>query len=96
MNYVCVCSLRLFSLEFIYFLTDVESYSYTGNEEGIQMPRPDERVAKMAKAKAGVVKPSQQAAFAAQNLEDLLMYEVENEDVCGECRKRFNSKGHFT
>ena len=67
-----------------------------GGDAAIQMPRPDESKAKVASRKSGLVKPSQQAAFAAQNLEDLMMYEVENENVCGECTKRFNSKGHFT
>jgi hypothetical protein len=75
---------------------DIESYPYMGNDDPIHMPRPDERTARPASRKAGLVKPSQQSAFAAQNLEDLLMYDVENEDVCGECNKRFNSKGHFT
>jgi hypothetical protein len=57
---------------------NVEVYQYTPSEEPIMMPRPDERQARTAAKKSGLVKaPPQQAAFAAQNLEDMLIYDAD-------------------
>jgi len=42
------------------------------------MPKPDERNSRTAARKSGLIKtPAQQSAFAAQNLEDMVMYDVE-------------------
>ena len=42
------------------------------------MPKPDERNSRTAAKKSGLIKtPQQQSAFAAQNLEDMVMYDVE-------------------
>ncbi len=75
-------------------LPDLETYSYSGHEEPIQMPKPDERKARNAARKSGLVKATQQSAFAAQNLEDMLMYDVDNED-CGECGRKMVGKDHY-
>ena len=37
----------------------------------------------------------QQTAFAAQNLEDLAMYDIDQDNSCMECAKKFMSTGHF-
>lgn len=58
------------------------------------MPKPDERLARTAARRSGLVKAQQQSAFAAQNLEDMVMYDVEQED-CGECGKKLSAKSHF-
>jgi hypothetical protein len=48
------------------------------SEEPLMMPRPDERQARTAAKKSGLLKaPPQQAAFAAQNLEDMLIYDTD-------------------
>jgi hypothetical protein len=61
------------------------------------MPKPDERNSRTAARKSGLVKtPQQQSAFAAQNLEDMVMYDVERDDNCGECGRKFNLPGHYT
>ena len=74
----------------------IEVYSYLGDEEPISMPKPDERLARQAARKSGLVKATQQSAFAAQNLEDLLIYNMDQErDNCGECRKKMSLKGHY-
>ena len=36
----------------------------------------------------------QSGAFAAQNLENMAMYDVDKED-CGECHRKINVAGHF-
>ena len=59
------------------------------------MPRPDERTFKTAARKNVMIKAQQQAAFAAQNLEDMVMYDVEQED-CGECGKKLVQKAHYS
>lgn len=62
----------------------------------IQMMKPDEKGLKQAAKRPLFTKPpKQQSAFAAQNLEDLAMYDVETED-CGECGKKIVTPGHFT
>lgn len=59
-------------------ISDVDVYEPTSNEEPIKMPKPDERNSRPAAKKSGIVKtPQQQSAFAAQNLEDVVMYDVE-------------------
>merc|ERR1719219_1409986 len=48
---------------------NLDVYQYTPSDEPIQMPKPDERQARTAARKSGLVKaPQQQSAFAAQNL----------------------------
>ena len=37
----------------------------------------------------------QQTSFAAQNLEDLAMYDVDRDDACKECTKKMTAVGHF-
>jgi hypothetical protein len=65
----------------IYFL-DVEVYELGPSEEAIKMPKPDERNSRTAAKKSGLVKtPQQQSAFAAQNLEDMVMYSVEKVSI---------------
>ena len=59
-------------------LSDVEPNELGPSEEPIKMPKPDERNSRTAAKKSGLVKtPHQQSAFAAQNLEDVVMYDVE-------------------
>ncbi len=56
----------------------MEVYQYMASEEPLMMPRPDERQARTAAKKSGLLKaPPQQAAFAAQNLEDMLIYDTD-------------------
>ena len=63
---------------------DIEPYQYVATDEPIQMPKPDERFIKTAAKKSFAIKSlPQQAAFAAQNLEDLVD------------RYLINSKLHF-
>jgi hypothetical protein len=57
---------------------NVEAFQYVGGDEPIMMPKPDERQARTAAKRSGLVKaPPQQAAFAAQNLEDMLIYDAD-------------------
>ncbi len=75
----------------------LESYQYLGAEKPTKMPRPDERGLKLAPKKSYAPKLGhvQQTAFAAQNLEDLAMYDVDKDDNCMECGKKFTTPGHF-
>ena len=62
----------------LHLLPDVEPNELGHPEEAIRMPKPDERNSRLAAKKSGLVKtPQQQSAFAAQNLEDVVMYNVE-------------------
>ena len=55
----------------------------------------DERNLRCAPKRYGVLKtPKQQSSFAAQNLEDLALYDVEAED-CHECGRKLTAVGHF-
>ena len=76
---------------------ELEPFQYIEGEEPIQMPRPDERHFRTAAKKlSGLInKSQQQAAFAAQNLEDMVMYDVDYE-TCGECARKINLAGHYT
>ena len=57
---------------------NVEVFQYVATDEPIMMPKPDERQARTAAKRSGLVKaPPQQAAFAAQNLEDMLIYDAD-------------------
>ena len=75
---------------------DVEYYQCKEGEDSIKMPQPDERNIKTAPRKPVINKATQQqSAFAAQNLEDMVMYDVDRED-CGECSRKINLMGHYT
>lgn len=75
----------------------LENYQYLANDTPTKMPRPEERGMKIAPKKAGAPKLGQfqQSAFAAQNLEDLAIYDVDKDDACMECRKKMTAIGHF-
>jgi len=74
---------------------NIEPYQYVATDEPIQMPKPDERFIKTAVKKSSAIKSlPQQAAFAAQNLEDLAIYDVQG-DVCCECGRSMTSPGHY-
>ena len=75
----------------------LETYQYLANDTPMTIPKPEERGMKMAPKKSSTPKLGQvqQAAFAAQNLEDLAMYDIENDDICYECGKKFVLQGHF-
>ena len=66
-------------------------------EEPTQMPKPDERTVRTAaKKNVHVRNPAQQSAFAAQNLEDMLIFDIDQDvDACGECKKRMATIGHY-
>ena len=62
----------------VLLVADVEPNDVGPSEEPIKMPKPDERNSRQAAKRSGMVKtPQQQSAFAAQNLEDVVMYNVE-------------------
>lgn len=71
------------------------TYSFADNEVPIMIIKPDENMYRLAPKKAGQVKGGVQPAFAAQNLEDMVIYDVDRED-CGECKRKLNMCGHFT
>ena len=74
----------------------MEYYQCKEGEDPMKMPQPDERNIKTAPRKPVVNKATQQqSAFAAQNLEDMVMYDVDRED-CGECSRKINLVGHYT
>merc|ERR1719369_76796 len=74
---------------------NIEVYQYVATDTPIQMPRPDERQLKVAMKKSLTVKPlPQQAAFAAQNLEDMAIYGVIG-DRCCECDRSMTMAGHY-
>ena len=60
-----------------------EPYQYLANETPMKIPRPSEVGMKLAPKKSNVPKlgANVQTAFAAQNLEDLAMYDVDKEDI---------------
>ena len=65
------------------------------NETPIRMPQPEERGMKIA-PKRPKLGHYQQTAFASQNLEDLAMYDIDQDNNCMECAKKFMLNGHFT
>ena len=74
----------------------LEMYQYLANETPLKMPKPDERGLRLAPK--GTVKKMgsvQQTSFAAQNLEDLAMYDVDGNDTCKECERKMVTNGHF-
>ena len=74
----------------------LEMYQYLANETPIKMPRPDERGMRMApKVPIKKLGSVQQPSFAAQNLEDLAMYDIDAQDSCKECGRKMISTGHF-
>eukprot|EP00095_Tigriopus_kingsejongensis_P004720 maker-scaffold931_size79642-snap-gene-0.11 protein:Tk04720 transcript:maker-scaffold931_size79642-snap-gene-0.11-mRNA-1 annotation:"pogo transposable element with znf domain" len=74
---------------------NLERYTYMGNETPIKMPKPLSKNFRSSARKSGLVKnPQQQTAFAAQNLEDLVMYDVDAEN-CNECGVRIVQRSHF-
>jgi len=74
---------------------NLDVYVYAATDEPIQMPKPDEGKARTAAKKSGFAKtPQQQSAFAAQNLEDMVMYDVDK-DRCCECDKNMTLAGHY-
>ena len=74
----------------------MEEYQYLSTEEPLQVPKPDESRMRMAPKKAAKPSTAQQSAFAAQNLEDLVFYDLDQDaDACGECKKRVCSIGHY-
>ena len=73
-----------------------EPYQYLANETPTKIPRPNEAGVKLAPKKTNVkLGQIQQTAFAAQNLEDLAMYDVDRDDACKECTKKMTAVGHF-
>ena len=72
----------------------LETYQYLANETAIRMPQPEERGMKIA-PKRPKLGQFQQTAFAAQNLEDLAMYDVDQDNSCMECARKFILNGHF-
>merc|ERR1719312_1311813 len=74
---------------------NIETYQYVATDTPIKMPRPDEKQLKVARKKSLTVKPlPQQAAFAAQNLEDMAIYGVVG-DRCCECDRSMTLSGHY-
>jgi len=74
---------------------NIEPYQYVATDTPIKMPRPDEKQLKVAMRKSLTVKPlPQQAAFAAQNLEDMAIYGVVG-DRCCECDRSMTMTGHY-
>jgi len=74
---------------------NIETYQYVATDTPVQMPRPDEKQLKVAMKKSLTVKPlPQQAAFAAQNLEDMAIYGVIG-DRCCECDRGMTVAGHY-
>jgi len=74
---------------------NIEVYQYVATDNPVQMPRPDERQLKVAVKRSTNVKPlQQQAAFAAQNLEDMAIYGVIG-DRCCECDRSMTMAGHY-
>jgi len=74
---------------------NIETYQYVATDSPVQMPRPDEKLLKVAMKKSLTVKPlQQQAAFAAQNLEDMAIYGVIG-DRCCECDRTMTMAGHY-
>eukprot|EP00090_Calanus_glacialis_P030102 TRINITY_DN4841_c0_g1_i4.p1 TRINITY_DN4841_c0_g1~~TRINITY_DN4841_c0_g1_i4.p1 ORF type:complete len:1391 (+),score=553.03 TRINITY_DN4841_c0_g1_i4:337-4173(+) len=74
---------------------NIETYQYVATDTPVQMPRPDEKQLKVAMKKSLTVKPlQQQAAFAAQNLEDMAIYGVIG-DRCCECDRGMTVAGHY-
>lgn len=75
----------------------LETYQYLANDTPIQMPKPEERGMKIAPKKSNAPKMGQyqQTAFAAQNLEDLAMYDLDNDNNCMECARKMILNGHF-
>ena len=74
----------------------LEMYQYLANEIPIKMPRPDERGMRLAPK--GIIKKLgsvQQTSFAAQNLEDLAMYDVDGAHNCKECERKMVTTGHY-
>ena len=73
-----------------------EPYQYLANETPTKIPRPNEAGIKLAPKKTNMkLGQIQQTAFAAQNLEDLAMYDVDRDDACKECTKKMTAVGHF-
>ena len=73
-----------------------EPYQYLANETPTKIPRPNEAGVKLAPKKTNMkLGQIQQTAFAAQNLEDLAMYDVDRDDACKECTKKMTAVGHF-
>ena len=56
----------------------VEPYQYVASDEPIQMPKPDERHMKIATAKYSLKERNllKQSSFAAQNLEDMVSFDM--------------------
>jgi len=74
----------------------IEIYQYVASDTPVQMPRPDEKQLKVAVKKSQSVKPlPQQAAFAAQNLEDMAIYGTSHVDRCCECDRSMILTGHY-
>eukprot|EP00092_Neocalanus_flemingeri_P037076 GFUD01040362.1.p1 GENE.GFUD01040362.1~~GFUD01040362.1.p1 ORF type:complete len:1387 (-),score=480.18 GFUD01040362.1:476-4636(-) len=73
----------------------IETYLYVATDTPIQMARPDEKQLKVAVKRSTSIKPlPQQAAFAAQNLEDMAIYGVIG-DRCCECDRTMTMAGHY-
>lgn len=74
----------------------LEVYQYLSNETPTKMAKPNEAALKLApKKEAKKLGQVQQTAFAAQNLEDLAMYDVDGTDSCKECTRKMTISGHF-
>jgi len=73
---------------------EVEAYQYF-SDEPTMMPKPDERLARLAPKNAGnLSKHIQQASFAAHNLEDVAIYDADKER-CYECERSMTQSGHY-
>lgn len=74
---------------------NVEPHQYVATDEQTQFPAPDERNVKTAPKKNAAAKTvSQKSAFAAQNLEDLAIYDAQGEKCC-ECNRSMTQQGHY-
>jgi len=74
----------------------VEPYQYVASDEPIQMPKPDERHMKIATAKYSLKERNllKQSSFAAQNLEDMAIYDAVGEP-CHECGRSMTAANHY-
>jgi hypothetical protein len=76
---------------------DVDSTQFLADAGApTRMPKPDERLFKVAPKKTGPAKPlSTQYAFASVNLEDMAIYDTDK-DRCFECKRPMIQSGHYT
>lgn len=74
---------------------EVIGYNCEPDKAPIKMPKPDESKMRIASRSQAMVSKCQQKAFAAQNLDDLALYDVDQDSTCHECGQSFCSLNHF-